>query len=286
MSELLLTQNLKQINPEESLKALESGTVLFFPDYHYALAEPALLSEAILDPRHKNVSYDYKKNQLGAFKQEIPGLEKQLVALLRGYAEFSMQLLAEALPSYRPYLHWGRTSFRPAQIKGRVSSKRKDDTRLHVDSFTASPVNGLRILRVFCNINPDGEARVWHIGESFPQVVAQFAPRIPPYNRLIARLLHWVKVTKTLRSAYDHYMLRLHDTMKLDDAYQEQVTKTRIDFPAHSTWVVFTDQVSHAAISGQHLLEQTFYLPANHQSHPELSPLYQLNKLGFDVLIN
>src|SRR2546429_2712052 len=32
-------------------------------------------------------------------------------------------------------------------------------------------------------------------------------------------------------------------------------------FPVGSTWMAFTDQVSHAAMAGQHLLEQTFYLP-------------------------
>ena len=33
---------------------------------------------------------------------------------------------------------------------------RKDDTRLHVDSFPATPSGGRRILRVFSNVNPDG----------------------------------------------------------------------------------------------------------------------------------
>ncbi len=178
-------------------------------------------------------------------------------------------------PTYTPHLLWGRTSYRPAEIKGRKTSKRKDDTRVHVDSFAATPVNGLRILRVFCNINPNEEPRIWHLGEPFSKVLTTFSSRIPPYNLTRAKLLKLVKATKTLRSPYDHYMLKLHDTMKLDDDYQQTLNKYRFDFPSQSTWLVFTDQVSHAALSGQFLLEQTFYLPVEAMQKPELSPLKQ-----------
>ena len=34
----------------------------------------------------------------------------------------------------------------------------------------------------------------------------------------------------------------------------------RIDFAPGTTWVVYSDQVLHAAMSGQHMMEQTFYL--------------------------
>jgi hypothetical protein len=279
MNSPLLTQTLEHINPEASTQALESGTVLFFPEHYYQRVEPALLSDSILDARHKNVSYDYKKNKLGAFKSDTPGLDARLVDLMRGFAEFSMHLVEQALPSYVPHIQWGRTSYRPAEVKGRVSSKRKDDTRLHVDSFAASPVNGLRILRVFCNINPNQEARVWHVGEPFTQVLKQFAPKIPEYNKLTARILKLVKATKSLRSPYDHYMLHMHDKMKLDDEYQANAQKTQIDFPAQSSWIVFTDHVSHAALSGQYLLEQTFYLPVDHMKESEHSPLLQWKKI-------
>lgn len=279
MNASLLTQEINHINQQESINRLESGHILFFPNHHYSELEPELLSECILHKSHKNLSFDYKKNKLGSYNKSLPHLEEKLIQLMSGYAEFSFQLLEKALPGYTKHLTWGRTSFRPAQIKGRVSSKRKDDTRLHVDSFPASPVYGLRILRVFCNVNPYNEPRVWHVGEPFSEVLARFAPQIPPYNPLTAKLLHWVKTTKTLRSAYDHYMLQMHDRMKLDDNYQAQVQKNRIDFPSQSSWVVFTDHVSHAALSGQHLLEQTFYLPIENMANPELSPFHQWKKI-------
>jgi hypothetical protein len=278
MSPFLLTQNIDRIDQEESLKDLEAGKILFYPEYYFSSIDQSLMSESILHGTHKNVSYDYKRNKLGAFKKGINGLDGKLEHLMRGYAEFAHELIQKTLPSYVPHLQWGRTSFRPAQISGRPTSKRKDDTRLHVDSFSASPVNGLRILRVFCNINPRQEPRVWNVGEPFAQVLGRFAPQIRSYSKLTANILKLVKTTKTLRSPYDHYMLHLHDTMKLDDQYQAQVAKTRIDFPSESSWIVFTDHVSHAALSGQYLLEHTFYLPVDKMAKPQLSPFYEWQK--------
>ncbi len=280
MNTLLITPDDNMIHTKESARCLESGKILFFPHY-YQCSKSSLMSESILDPRHKNVSYDYKKNKLGAFKKEIPGLEEPLRELMQGYAQYALQLVEKNLPDYAEHLQWGRTSFRPAQIRGRASSKRKDDTRLHVDSFVASPVNGLRILRVFCNINPQQEARVWNVGELFTEVLTHFAPGFPAYSRWVAALLKAVKVTKSLRSPYDHYMLHLHDAMKLDDEYQAHAKKTQVDFPAQSSWIVFTDHVSHAALSGQYLLEQTFYLPVEHMVEPQWSPYEELKKMNY-----
>jgi hypothetical protein len=260
-----------------ALTALESGKVVYFPSYFYSSSafSENLLSESILDGKHKNISFDRLTGRLGGFQKQHADAELplQLKVFMQNYANFAKQIIDSVFPQYSKSLLWGRTSYRPAEIKGRVSSRRKDDTLLHVDSFSATPVNGLRILRVFCNINPYGAPRVWDLGESFSKVMQRFARQIPDYSAKKARLLKMLKVTKTLRSAYDHYQLHLHDTMKLDDDYQKTVKKYRMDFPAQSTWLVFTDHVSHAAHSGQFLLEQTFYLPASAMATPELSPL-------------
>lgn len=273
--------DLKSLNIQDgqsALAALESGKVIHFPSYFFnsdALTDQNMLSEQILDGKHKNVSFDYRTQRLGGYQQQAdkPDLANNLKLFMQAYANFAKETVDTLLPQYRDSLQWGRTSYRPAQILGRANSKRKDDTRLHVDAFSSTPVNGLRILRVFCNINPYGEPRVWHLGEPFSKVMQQFAPKIPSYNPVVARLLRLVKATKSLRSAYDHYQLQLHDRMKLDDNYQQNVTKNVMNFPAQSTWIVFTDHVSHAALSGQYLLEQTFYLPVTAMASPELSPL-------------
>lgn len=238
---------------EKAINALESGKIIYFPHYYLALntEEQPLLSESILNPKHKNISYDYQSQRIAGVAAS-PLVEKEAAkSFMHRFAEFAKQIIDTTLPQYQDTIQWGRTSYRPAEIRGRKTSKRKDDTRIHVDSFASTPVNGLRILRVFCNINPYGEPRVWQVGESFADALKKFAPTIPPYNPFKAKLLKLIKATKTLRSAYDHYMLALHDQMKLDHHYQQTLNKTRIDFPPHSTWMVFTDQVSHAALSGQ-----------------------------------
>ena len=275
------TCSLNDAVKQQAIHSLESGKVIYFPTYSFILKdeERALLSDAILDPKHKNISYDYKRQRLGGLATHNSRIAPtNVMQFMKRYAEFSKQLVDATLPQYSNAIQWGRTSYRPAEINGRKTSKRKDDTRLHVDAFAATPVNGLRILRVFCNINPNNEPRVWHVGEPFADVLATFSPNIPPYNALRAKLLKLIKATKALRSPYDHYMLHLHDSMKLDEDYQKNITKNRIDFPPKSTWIVFTDHVSHAALSGQFLLEQTFYLPVDAMEHPEVSPLRQWEK--------
>ena len=275
--------NLSLIDPSQKkllVDELESGKIVFFPIYAFNLKpnELSLLSEAILAPKEKNISYDYAKNHLTGIANDKAELKTLANQFMNRFADYAKELIDEILPQYSESIIWGRTSYRPAEIKGRKTSKRKDDTKLHVDSFSASPVNGLRIIRIFANINPNGEPRVWHVGEPFTNLISKFAKDIPPYSKFHAKFLNIIKKTKTLRSAYDHYMINLHDNMKLDLDYQEKVAKKRIDFPPRSTWIVFTDIVSHAALSGQYLLEQTFYLPVKAMQNPELSPLKQLEK--------
>jgi hypothetical protein len=55
--------------------------------------------------------------------------------------------------------------------------------------------------------------------------------------------------------------------------------QTPVDFPAGSTWLAFTDQVSHAAMAGQYQLEQTFLLPVAAMIEPDRSPLRILERL-------
>lgn len=266
----------------QALSSLESGKLIYLPDYSFKLLaeEQILLSESILDPKHKNISYDALRQRLAGLviKNIHPTLPALAQTFMHRFAIHAKTLIDTLLPQYTHDIRWGRTSYRPAEIKGRSTSKRKDDTRIHVDAFAATPVNGLRILRVFCNVNPYGEPRVWQVGEPFAQVLNRFSQQIPPFNAIGAKLLNLIHATKTLRSPYDHNMLHLHDKMKLDDDYQQTLIKQRIEFPTQSTWLVFTDNVSHAVLSGQFLLEQTFYLPVNAMLNPELSPLQQWEK--------
>src|SRR5438132_1639105 len=83
------------------------------------------------------------------------------------------------------------------------------------------------------------------------------------------RLLALLRMTKSARTPYDALMLQLHDRMKADAEFQSRSPQDAIDFPAGTTWLAFTDQVSHAAMSGQYQLEQTFLLPVDAMNQPE-----------------
>src|SRR6267378_3090517 len=86
------------------------------------------------------------------------------------------------------------------------------------------------------------------------------ASRAPGAWESEAQLLRALRVTKRSRSEYDHLMLQLHDRVKADTGYQQQAPQQRIDFPVGSTWIVFSDQVLHAAMRGQFVMEETLML--------------------------
>src|SRR5207249_886787 len=98
------------------------------------------------------------------------------------------------------------------------------------------------------------------------------APRLRAPLPGSGRLLALLRITKSARTPYDALMLQLHDRMKADAEFQSRSPQDAIDFPAGTTWLAFTDQVSHAAMSGQHQLEQTVLLPVDPMNEPGRSP--------------
>jgi hypothetical protein len=258
---------------------IEDGRVVFMPALRFEILpdEAALFTPDILGGA-KNASYDPAADRLGG--TALTGEDAaRLQGMMRRFSAAAASLIAGLLPAYRETIVQARASFRPAEIAGRASSWRKDDTRLHVDSFPATPSAGRRILRLFTNVNPEGRPRTWRVGGAFEPVARRFAPqlRVPwPGSGLALSLL---RITKSPRSRYDALMLQLHDAMKADEEFQQKTEQTRVDFPAGSTWLAFTDQVSHAAMAGQYQLEQTFLVPVTAMQHPERSPLRVLEAL-------
>jgi hypothetical protein len=269
----------------EAVPALEAGALLFLPELPFLVetSEALLFNPAILGSS-KNASYDPVSGRLGGTTATGRDAEA-LGGFMRRFSESAASLVVHLLPAYGDRLTRGRASFRPAEIAGRRTTWRKDDTRLHVDSFPATPSGGRRILRLFSNVNPEGRARAWRLGDDFEAVARRFAPELRMPLPGIGHLLALVRVTKTPRSAYDALMLQLHDCMKGDEAFQNESPQSRVDLPAGSTWMAFTDQVSHAATSGQYQLEQTFLLPVNAMREPERSPLRVLERIKGRALV-
>ena len=264
---------------DRAVRALEGGNILLFPRLGFPVqqSEAPLFSSATA-ATEKNISFDITTAKLHGSSLAEAAAEPLRAMMLR-FARCSEALALNLLPRYRAGLALGRTSFRPVDIVGRSTSWRKDDSRLHVDSFPSSPVQGKRILRLFTNVDPEGRSRSWRLGESFPTIAGRYVGSLSGPRWGSSQLLRFLRITKKSRSPYDHFMLQLHDRMKADLDYQSAAPQTAYEFPAGSTWIAFTDQVSHAAMAGQHLLEQTFYLPVSAMADQSQSPLRVLERL-------
>jgi len=268
------SQPLQGLVPE-----LEAGKVLFFPELRFALSpeERLLLRADVRDEKSRNISLRLDGVLAGA---AVQGEEQaRLAAMIGRFRTQACSLIDAIAPAYKPALRLAPTSYRPTQVESRVQSWRADDRRLHVDAFPSRPNRGERILRVFTNLNPHGEARTWRVGEAFEDIARRFVPRAKPYVAWQAKVLRALHVTKSLRTEYDHLMLQLHDGMKSDLDYQQTSPQVTMPFPPGSTWVCFSDQASHAVMSGQFMMEQTLHLPAEAQSDPAASPLGILRRI-------
>jgi hypothetical protein len=262
-----------------AIAALESGKVLYFPRLAFALRddERPLLSPQMSDGRAKNISL----SPAGRLKHAAssPAEFALLHAMMRRFAGDAERLIVGLFPNYRAKLERARTSYRPVEIAGRRYSPISDDTRLHVDAFPSRPMHGRRILRLFSNISPNGNPRVWNVGEPFDAMAKTLLPRVKEPFVLTPLVLAALLQTRGIRSSYDNLMLGLHDGAKLDMEYQRATPKTEVKFPPGSTWLCFTDQVMHAALSGQFVLEQTFHLDIDAMAEPARAPLRVLEKM-------
>lgn len=258
--------------------ALEEGLIAFLPRLRFEIEadESRVMTPVILNGA-KNASFEPTTGRLGGIR--LPPADKELLAgMMRRFSAAAASLIKGLLPEYRT-VAVGRASFRPAEIAGRPSSWRKDDTRLHVDSFPATPSGGRRILRVFTNVNPVGRPRSWRVGCDFAAVAERFASKLRVPVAGSGRVLALLRVTRTPRTAYDGLMLQLHDAMKADDEFQRTSRQEAVDFPAGSTWIAFTDAVSHAATAGQYQFEQTFLVEVGEMLDEARSPLRVLERI-------
>ncbi|EKD70064.1 MAG: hypothetical protein ACD_46C00655G0002 [uncultured bacterium] len=280
-------ESISQVTQTDAIQTLETGNILFFPQLAFELSaeEKKFLTTEYADPKAKNISYHSVKNKLWGVQHLTDEEHEQLKIMMERFAQCASALIKNYFPSYTKSLTMARTSFRPMQISDRKSSYRKDDKRLHIDAFPSAPNQGKRILRVFCNVNPHNEDRVWRVGEPFEKVANRFIPQIKKPLPGFATALRFLQITKSYRTPYDHYMLHMHDKMKADNWYQENCDQQEVRFAPNTTWIVQTDDVSHAAMKGQYLLEQTFSLPVHAMQDESRSPLHILEKILAKTLV-
>jgi hypothetical protein len=266
-----------------AVSALERGAVLFFPNLAFKLsdAEKPFLDAAVSDGKAKNISLDHTTGKMQA--SSLTGERAaSLAAMMERFGSQATQLVHDLLP-YR-HVERARTSYRPVQVKGRRYSKISDDRLLHVDAFPTRPMHGRRILRFFANIAPNSP-RKWHVGEPFEDFARAFLPKVGPHLPGKSWLYDKLGVTRGQRSLYDELMLSLHDVGKLDAAFQQNSPQQEVEFPPGSCWLVFTDQVLHAALGGEFALEQTFHLDISEMAEPARAPVKVLERLSGKVLV-
>jgi hypothetical protein len=271
---------------------LEAGDIIVVtpPDL---LAGPDLAFLRAID----RVGGSYKNIALVPRTGRLTGVHLQrddsarLRRILATYAEQITAVVAALCPGYAACWGVDLTSFRPVEEAGRDLNGRTRNDRLHIDAFPSRPTHGSRILRVFTNVHPT-RPRCWLTGDPLDRSLPalQQLPGFPrPHRqqaaRLRAHIARWVGMPALGRSAYDRSMLRLHDFMKQSDAAQEQCHPIRHDFAPNTSWIVFTDTVPHAVLSGQHALEQTYFVPRRALRAPRRSPLALLEQIARGPLV-
>jgi 3-deoxy-D-manno-octulosonic acid hydroxylase-like protein len=112
---------------DRAIDALEGGKVLFLPRYRFVVTgeESTIFSPAIIS-NSKNVSFDPRTGVLRGTVASGPNTEL-LRKMIARFADFAQHLVLRLASPYESGLIRARTSFRPVEIEGRVTSWRKDE---------------------------------------------------------------------------------------------------------------------------------------------------------------
>lgn len=269
---------------------LERGNILFFQVLPFDLPQEDvkfLLGLKPADSRlHKNISYRPESDVLRGLADD--GNESRVHEIMRRYAAEVKNFVERFLAPYSGRLQMDYASFRPLEEEGRDLSLHKRNDLLHVDAFPSRPTRGARILRVFTNVNPSTD-RNWVIGERFPQLAQRYASAAG-LAKYANQSKTWSSLKRGLsragfpvrdRAPYDEFMLHFHDWLKENGEFQQgSEGKEQIAFPSMATWLVYTDGVPHAALSGQFAMEQTFIVPVEALVAPEASPVRVLEAIA------
>src|ERR1700749_1971928 len=279
----------------EGCEQLEAGSILFFPKSPIALTDSDLQflrgqqqSDSSL---HKNIAYKPKAGELSGVdtKTANPAAVDRLGSIMRSYSESVTAFLTGFLSPYNGRWQLDYASFRPQEEEGRDLPLRRRNDLLHTDAFPTRPTHGARILRFFNNINPT-RTRDWVVSDPFRAVATKYAPSeiaLPQPDSEIGRAFKSFATGIGLgaaapalqRSPYDQFMMRFHNFLKKNRAFQSTCTKYDYQFPAGSSWMVYTDMVPHAVLCGQYALEQTFLVGPDAMVAPQHAPLTVLQEL-------
>ena len=205
------------------------------------------------------------------------------------YSQDVTRFLTHFLTPYQGRWQLDYASFRPQEEEGRDLPLRRRNDLLHTDAFPTRPTRGARILRFFNNIHPS-RTRDWVVGDPFGLLAPLYAPQhiaLPASGNSASRALRSLAnaaglgyaIPSLKRSPYDDFMMRFHNFLKENVTFQSECRKEYLRFPPGSSWMVYTDMVPHAVLSGQYALEQTFLVDHQAMVSPETSPLSVLEAM-------
>jgi hypothetical protein len=296
-------EQLSGSTPEVQAKAwcaqLEAGEILYFPETPVPIPQDDLTF--LLDQQqtnsslHKNIAYKPKVDVLSGVDTNTGGpAAVRLQSIMRQYSKDVVSFLTGFLSPYHGKWELDYASFRPQEEEGRDLPLRRRNDLLHTDAFPTRPTHGARILRFFNNIHPS-RTRDWVVGDPFATVVKQFAPAeiAPSPDTALSRAAKGLgravglgaAVPSIKRSPYDDFMMRFHNFLKENSQFQSECAKYPCQFPAGSSWMVYTDTVPHAVLAGQYALEQTLLVKPEALVAPESSPLKVLEGIAGTALV-
>jgi hypothetical protein len=297
----LITIDQQQPRPLDWCRSLEVGDILYFPQTPIRI-QPEDLSFLLGQQQtgstlHKNIAYKPNLDTVSGLDASSTGIEElsRLKTVMRQYSQEVSRFLTGFLSPYQERWQLDYASFRPQEEEGRDLPLRRRNDLLHTDAFPTRPTRGARILRFFNNIHPS-RTRDWAVSDSFGQLAPRYAPQqiaLPvSSNSAISALRSLANVAglgyaipSLKRSPYDDFMMRFHNFLKENAQFQADCRKEYIQFPAGSSWMVYTDMVPHAVLAGQYALEQTFLVDHAAMVSPETSPLCVLEAMTHSVLV-
>ena len=283
-------------------EALETNHIVFFPVCPIRLPDPPTLSylrtELPSRLKLKNISYHPEADRVTGLKAD-PETTARVTNILKDHLSDVSDFLHRHVGHLTTDWTIGTCSLRPIQERGRNLKPHASNELVHLDAGAYGATDGDRILRFFVNFN-DQEDRVWATKGPIEDIVARFgreAGLVAADGRLAVRLAKsgpdkaFTGVVRGLTrlnplarvldsSPYDRAMRRLHNFMKDAALFQrDQRGYEEIRFPPYSSWMVFTDSVSHASLSGQFALVTTIIVRRGQMKYPEFAPFNVLGAL-------
>jgi hypothetical protein len=277
--------------------SLEQGSIVYFPQSPVPLPSDEDLTFIREDLpgllKLKNISYHPEAGKIRGLDSDNPELAKRIQEILVKTSDDIASFLGKHAPRLTENWTVGTCSIRPIEEQGRNLSAHASNELVHFDAGAYGATNGDRILRFFINVNPSKD-RVWaskgnfrdvfdihgeNAGLGFRNAGPEYLSK-GPLDHVRTGLINGLAraglpIARVLDSSpYDREMRKFHNYMKDTPAFQEDPRgHQEFRFPPYSAWMVFTDSVSHACLSGQYCFVHTSIVRLENLRRPELAPI-------------